>query len=32
MSANHIEPDAAAEIFLLDRKIGSLAEGPVYRT
>jgi uncharacterized protein YbcI len=23
MSANHIEPDAAAEIFLLDRKVGA---------
>jgi uncharacterized protein YbcI len=23
MSANHIEPDAAAEIFLLDRKVGT---------
>jgi uncharacterized protein YbcI len=27
MSANHIAPDAAAEIFLLDRKVGALAEG-----
>jgi uncharacterized protein YbcI len=27
MSANHIEPDAAAEIFLLDRKLGTVAEG-----
>src|SRR3954451_23757859 len=27
MSANHIAPDAAAEIFLLDRKLGALAEG-----
>ena len=26
MSANHIEPDAAAEIFLLDRKVGAPAE------
>jgi uncharacterized protein YbcI len=26
MSANHIEPDAAAEIFLLDRKVGAAAE------
>ena len=32
MSANHIEPDAAAEIFLLDRKVGALGEGPEYRT
>jgi uncharacterized protein YbcI len=23
MSANHIEPDTAAEIFLLDRKVGT---------
>ena len=26
MSANHIEPDAAAEIFLLDRKVGAFPE------
>jgi uncharacterized protein YbcI len=26
MSANHIDPDAAAEIFLLDRKVAALAE------
>jgi uncharacterized protein YbcI len=24
MSANHIDPDAAAEIFLLDRKVGAV--------
>jgi uncharacterized protein YbcI len=29
MSANHIEPDAAAEIFLLDRKVGVASDGPV---
>jgi uncharacterized protein YbcI len=26
MSANHIEPDTAAEIFLLDRKVGAATE------
>jgi uncharacterized protein YbcI len=27
MSANHIEPDAAAEIFLLDRNVGGGVQG-----
>jgi uncharacterized protein YbcI len=28
MSANHIAPDTAAEIFLMDRKVGAAPAGP----
>jgi uncharacterized protein YbcI len=28
MSANHIAPDAAAEVFLMDRRVGAAAERP----